>query len=74
VRGFLKRAIRTVRILVGDGRIPRPLRWCIGLGLLPIPGPFDEAVLLLTAVPLVIFYRRPMREAWQRAGSSSGAV
>lgn len=72
MRGFLKRAIRTVRILVKDGRIPRPLRWCLALGLLPVPGPFDEAVLLVVAVPLVIFYRRPMREAWRRAARPVG--
>jgi hypothetical protein len=40
------------------------------IGLLPIPGPFDEAVLLLIAPPLVIFYRDPMREAWRRAEAS----
>jgi hypothetical protein len=66
-RAFLRRTIRTVSIVVQDSRIPRPLRWCVALGLLPIPGPFDEAVLLLTAVPLAIFYRTPMREAWKRA-------
>jgi hypothetical protein len=35
------------------------------LALLPIPGPFDEAVLLLVAVPLFAFYREPMRDAWR---------
>jgi hypothetical protein len=35
------------------------------IGVMPIPGPFDEAVLLLAAPPLFIFYGPLMREAWQ---------
>ena len=42
----MRRLIRAVRILARDGRIPRPLRWLAAVGLLPVPGPFDEAVLL----------------------------
>jgi hypothetical protein len=34
-------------------------------GALPIPGPADEIVLLVAAVPLLLFYRPLMREAWQ---------
>lgn len=64
---FIARTIRAVRLLATDRRIPRPLRALAALGLLPIPGPFDEAVLLLVAVPLVLLYRGPMREAWRRA-------
>jgi hypothetical protein len=64
---FLRRLLRAVRIAAGDKRIPRPLRWLAGLGLLPIPGPFDEAVLVLVAIPLALFYRRPLAEAWRRA-------
>jgi hypothetical protein len=44
------------------------LRWLAGLGLLPIPGPFDEILLLLVAVPLFVFYRRPLADAWRQAG------
>ena len=66
VRNTMSRAVRAVRILARDERIPKPLRWLAAIGLLPIPGPFDEAVLLLVAIPLVIFYRGPMREAWRQ--------
>ena len=48
-----------------DKRIPKPLRWLAALGLLPIPGPFDEAILLIVAIPLALFYRGPLREAWR---------
>jgi len=37
------------------------------VGALPVPGPVDEAVLLLAAGILYTFYRQPMREAWQQA-------
>jgi len=60
------RTIRATRLVVGDRRIPRPLRWAGGLALLPVPGPFDEMVLLLVAVPLFAFYRQPLRDAWLR--------
>jgi hypothetical protein len=66
VRGA-KRAIRAVRILARDDRIPRPLKWLVVLGVAPIPGPLDEAVLLIAASLLYAFYRRPMREAWRVA-------
>ena len=61
------RAVRAVRILARDGRIPRPLRWLVAVGLLPVPGPFDEAVLLIVAGILLVFYRGPLREAWRSA-------
>ena len=66
---FLKRLIRAVRFAATDKRIPKPLRWFAALGLLPVPGPFDEIVLLLAAVPLVLFYRGPLAEAWHRSAS-----
>jgi hypothetical protein len=68
VRSFLKRTAKAVRIVLGHGGIPRPIRWLAGIGLLPIPGPFDEAVLLLVALILFVFYRRELREAWREAG------
>jgi hypothetical protein len=65
VRGFLTRTLRATGILVRDRRIPRPLRWLAAFAVLPIPGPVDEAVLLLVAPLLWIFHREAMRDAWQ---------
>ena len=66
---FLRRTAKAVRIVLGHGGVPRPIRWLAGFGLLPIPGPIDEAVLLLVALILFVFYRRELREAWRRAES-----
>jgi hypothetical protein len=68
VLSFFKRLFRAVRFAATDKRIPRPLRWLVGLGVLPVPGPFDEIVLLVAAVPLGLLYREPLAEAWRRAG------
>lgn len=67
MRACIAQTVRATRILARDRRIPRPLRWLAALALLPIPGPFDEAVLLLIAPVFLIFYRGPMREAWHLA-------
>jgi hypothetical protein len=61
---FLRRTIRAVRLAATDKRIPKPLRCLVALGLAPIPGPFDEALLLIVAIPLVMFYREPLADAW----------
>jgi hypothetical protein len=53
--------------LARDGRIPKSLRWLAAFGLLPIPGPVDEAVLLLLAPILFAFHRQSLREAWLNA-------
>jgi hypothetical protein len=58
-----------LRIAASDARIPRPLRWLAAFGLLPIPGPVDELILLIVAVPLALFYRGPLRDAWRAAAN-----
>ena len=63
-RFFVARAIRSVKIVIQDGRIPRPLRWGAAFGLAPVPGPVDEAVLLLVGGALWLFYRDQIHEAW----------
>ena len=69
MRAFLGQALRAVKILARHRGIPKPLRWLAALGLLPIPGPFDEAILLIVAGILFVFYRQQLREAWADAGS-----
>jgi hypothetical protein len=65
---LVARLIRAVRILLRDGRIPRPLRWLTAFAVLPIPGPLDELVLLIVAPWLFVFRREPLRDAWRQAG------
>jgi hypothetical protein len=62
-----RRLLRAVELLARDGAIPRPLRGLAAFGLLPIPGPLDEAVLLVVGVVLWAFYRERLRVAWSRA-------
>ena len=68
---FFKRTLRAVRLAATDTRIPRPLRTLVAVGLLPIPGPFDEVVLVIAAVPLALFYREPLTDAWRSAAVSA---
>lgn len=56
-----------MKAVLRDGGIPRPLRWLAAVGLLPVPGPFDELVLLLVALILFAFYRERLRAAWREA-------
>jgi hypothetical protein len=63
----MRRALRAGRIVLGDRRIPKSVRWVGGLAALPIPGPFDEIVLLVVFAVLAVFYRRPLRDAWAQA-------
>jgi hypothetical protein len=67
MRAAARRLIRTVAILVRDGRIPRPLRGLAAFGVMPIPGPFDEVVLFVVGLVLWAFYRDRLRDAWSRA-------
>jgi hypothetical protein len=69
---LIVRSVRAVRILGRDGRIPRPVRLFVAVGLVPLPGPFDEAVLVLGALILFVFYRQAMRDAWHEAATGRG--
>ena len=63
----LRRSVAAVRILVRDGSLPRWLRGLAALGIAPIPGPFDEVVLLVVAAILWLGYRERLRAAWRDA-------
>ena len=65
----MRRLLRAVKLLARDGRIPRPLRAAAAFGLLPLPGPLDEAALVLVGAVLWLFYRRTLRDAWAASGS-----
>lgn len=64
----LHRLVASVKILARDRRIPKPLRVAAAVGLMPLPGPFDEVILLLVAIPLLVLYRQRLRQAWQQTG------
>ena len=70
---FARRAARAVRLLAKDGAVPRWLRWLAALGLAPVPGPFDEAVLLVVAAILWLGYRERLRSAWRASARSFSA-
>jgi hypothetical protein len=63
----MKRTARAVRLLLRDGGLPRWLRWLAAVGLAPVPGPFDEAVLVVVAAILWLRYRERLRAAWREA-------
>lgn len=67
----MRRTLRAVRLLVRDGGLPRWLRGLAAVGLAPIPGPVDEAVLLAVAAILWLGYRDRLRAAWRAAGERS---
>jgi hypothetical protein len=63
----VRRLLRALKLVARDPRIPRPVRAVAAFGLLPIPGPIDEAVLLLIAPVFALFYRQELRDAWHEA-------
>ena len=63
----LRRVARAVRLLARDGALPRWLRGLAAIGLAPIPGPFDEVVLLLVAAILWLGHRERLRAAWRNS-------
>lgn len=63
----MRRTLRAVRIVARDGQIPGWLRGLTAVGVAPIPGPVDEAALLLAAAILWVGYRDRLRAAWREA-------
>jgi hypothetical protein len=63
----IRRCVAAVRLLARDGGLPRWLRGLAALGLAPIPGPVDEAMLLVVAAILWLGYRDRLRAAWRDA-------
>ena len=64
---FVRRVVRSVRLLARDDGLPRWLRGLALLGLAPVPGAFDELVLLVVAAILWVGYRDRLRAAWRQS-------
>ena len=62
----MRRHLRVAKALAQDPSIPRWLRWMLLFGLLPIPGPVDDLVVVVAAVILVTFYRHRIRHHYDR--------
>jgi hypothetical protein len=69
----MRKILRAVRILARDGGFPRWLRGLAAVGIAPIPGPFDEVVLLVVAAILWLGYRDRLRAAWRDAARAPEA-
>ena len=70
---FVRRTLAAVRLLARDGGLPRWLRGLAAVGLAPIPGPFDEAMLVVVAAILWLGYRDRLRAAWREAEAPSAS-
>ena len=65
-RSQLAFVIKFAKALMSDQRVPRPLRWLIGVSLAIKVVPFpdfgvDEIVLIVVGLVLLIFYRPALR-------------
>jgi membrane protein implicated in regulation of membrane protease activity len=65
-RSQLSFAVKFARTLMSDQRVPRPLRWLIGVSLaikvVPIPDfGVDEVVLIVVGLVLLTFYKPVLR-------------
>jgi hypothetical protein len=75
MRDVISRAARTARTVVKAAKylgtcrraMPRWLSVLLVIGLLPVPGPFDEAVLVAAAAVLWFRYRPLVRVCWRAA-------
>jgi hypothetical protein len=58
-------AVRIARTLMSDQRVPRPLRWLIGVSLaikvVPFPDFGVDEVVIVVGLVLLIFYRPALR-------------
>lgn len=64
---MIGRLLRTAKTVACDSRIPRWTRVLLVIGLLPIPGPIDEAVLLAALAGVCIRHRDIVRESWGKS-------
>ena len=77
-RSQLMFAIRFARSLVSDQRVPRPLRWLIGVSLAIKVVPFpdfgvDEVILFVVGVVLVTFHRPALRAILEETRAAEAA-
>jgi hypothetical protein len=71
LRQHVVRLLRLAKSLAQDPRIPRPVRWLIVVGLLPVPGPFDEIVLAVALLILAIVRPGIVRTLWRESAAWS---
>ncbi|HET7406701.1 MAG TPA: hypothetical protein VFJ21_06140 [Mycobacteriales bacterium] len=62
----IRRLLSALNALARDPRIPKPVRWILVLSLLPVPGPFDEAVGLVALGLIAVFWRPVLRDVLGR--------
>lgn len=60
-RSQLRRGMRIAKSLARDKRLPRYLRVLLAFGLLPIPGPVDDVILVIAGVVVVVRHRETFR-------------
>jgi hypothetical protein len=67
----VRRLLRLLKLLARDPRVPRPVRGLILIGLLPVPGPLDEAV-LIGAVAVLLLVRPGLLQTLWRESAATG--
>jgi hypothetical protein len=77
-RSQLMFAVRFAKTLTTDKRVPRPLRWLIGVSLAIKVVPFpdfgvDEVVLVVVGLVLVIFYRPALSAIMEETRAADAA-
>jgi|GEM_PF-2325040 len=77
-RSQLSFAVKFARTLMSDQRVPRPLRWLIGVSLAIKVVPFpdfgvDEVVLIIVGLVLLTFYRPALRAILEETRTAQSA-